>query len=638
MSETPRRAKGPASMVKVTKKSKSDTTSTGESSAMSSIPEGSSLLLDGSDEEGDPTLHRNSKSNTEQTSNQGSSEQDEIAELMVKGNTDQKLNFILAKMFQQDTDNKVLLQRLERVESSNVAKELYPSKKHQKVKKHSILDSVTESAQKGNWKEMTKNLATKGRSGGDPDNDPSDDSDSDFSDSSSGSNSHASQEQDPDEGSRGNAPGNGKDKDGDDKKYSNSLFKTLDSTRKRAAQTIVQVTRVEKEFNLKIYHFILHHVCRIMRSIIQFQETEGIAVNMSRVLMPNVKQHLAIKYKITNDDLQTMELSTLFTFIAKETKVHNKIKFYKELQKTMAGFELMDFAKVHPWNYEKYYFQQLKLADDFETAVRLMLIENKKCCPDLSIKKDGLISLFQSFHSDDYWRTAWSEMTKRYSKIDKFLEDYRRVALMFYQVNQSYSTLPHIRSKPSAESHSKSNDKEKKYYDTKRAIGKSFRANDRNNDLHHLDEAGNLDSMMDRGFDLYPSEDEHEDDTWVNANPENAKDSSSKVDEGEDSMSEASNESEDEPDSDERLLAAFNDHQQASGRTDPKEFACLRKILSGKCEKSDCPYGHRRDVLVKGAANMIDKLKAFQNAQGEPNRTGKAHTPYKVLQKDKYKH
>jgi hypothetical protein len=61
----------------------------------------------------------------------------------------------------------------------------------------------------------------------------------------------------------------------------------------------------------------------------------------------------------------------------------------------------------------------------------------------------------------------------------------------------------------------------------------------------------------------------------------------------------------------------------------------LRKLLSGKCDNIDCPFGHRRDVLVKGATDMKGKLSAFLSAQGTSNsETNKA--PYKILTKDKY--
>ena len=73
-----------------------------------------------------------------------------------------------------------------------------------------------------------------------------------------------------------------------------------------------------------------------------------------------------------------------------------------------------------------------------------------------------------------------------------------------------------------------------------------------------------------------------------------------------DSLSVESNRSLDEQESVDmldRTLAAFGDHNMVKA----DKSTCLRKILSGKCDYEGCPYGHRREVLIKGAQDMKAK-------------------------------
>ena len=126
------------------------------------------------------------------------------------------------------------------------------------------------------------------------------------------------------------------------------------------------------------------------------------------------------------------------------------------------------------------------------------------------------------------------------------------------------------------------------------------------------------------------STDDSEESTWKNAPPNSNRPTLEDVDSGsesENSLSVASNEgAADDDDMLDGVLAAFNDHQV---KVDKKELPCLRKLMSGKCEMDACPYGHKREVLLKGAQNMKTKLTAFENAQGSA-------APFKVLSKEKY--
>jgi hypothetical protein len=123
------------------------------------------------------------------------------------------------------------------------------------------------------------------------------------------------------------------------------------------------------------------------------------------------------------------------------------------------------------------------------------------------------------------------------------------------------------------------------------------------------------------------------DDTWKNNTLTETSDTQAQLQlcDNEDSLSEASNEDQEEQDPDEamldNMLAAFADHRQE--KTDRKDHPCLRKIFSGTCNAEGCPYGHRLETLMVGAKDMIGKLNTFVKTQD----TG---APYKVLSKQKY--
>ena len=92
------------------------------------------------------------------------------------------------------------------------------------------------------------------------------------------------------------------------------------------------------------------------------------------------------------------------------------------------------------------------------------------------------------------------------------------------------------------------------------------------------------------------------------------------------SMSQEDSESEIEDSSiPEYLLAAFESHKKMEPK-DKRKFACLRKLLSGKCEKDDCPYNHTREVLTSGGKEIIDKVNEFLQSQGLPNKDNPSRT------------
>lgn len=406
------------------------------------------------------------------------------------------------------------------------------------------------------------------------------------------------------------------------------LFRNLDLSEKIAAKTVVNVTRVEKECNVKIEKFNLSTVCRAMKKIMEFQERENTVVNMAKVLSPSVKQHLRINNSVKTGDLTEMSMSTLFSVLAKQTRVHSKVQFYSELKDALSHIQLIEWDKITPANHETYYFQQLNLVEDFNIVLKIMLQENKEFCPAVNDKENGLIRLFRSFHSYGYWKYLWSGMKQRYRRMEDFTDEYQDKALEQYQLSTALKEIPYHSYA------SKNSNKEDSYFKKKREISNSFNKNKSSSKFTYNSKQNILHNI---NASHYDSDDNSVDSVWKNSNPVVSNEHAHEDDyNSEDSLSIASNESKEVDDSEEDLhtsLLAFAKHGEA--KTDKKDLPCLRKLMSGKCDLLDCPYGHRREVLLEGAQNMKGKLQAFMDTQGEPNK-GSSKPPYKVLTKDKY--
>jgi hypothetical protein len=474
----------------------------------------------------------------------------------------------------------------------------------------------------------------KSSSGGDDSS--SDSSSSSSSSSDSSSDSDANDDDDNESGrysSRNNKKSDGRRKDkGKDNSHSkNRLFKSLEATEAKAKQAKVTVFKQEKECSVRIVDFNLSNLCRAMKSIISFQEREGTAVKLTKILSAQCKTHLRIGYNVTTTDLINMPLSTLFNIMAQETKVLNKIQFHRELKESLSHIKMMSQENLGPDTHETFYFQQLTLTEDFMMLLRLMLVENKQHCPKIINKDLGLIKLFSSFHPRGYWEHIWNEMTQvRYKTMKEFIDEYEELAMQHYKLSTAFKELPY-----NVNAKKQSSDKEKKYYDFKRETTKNLNRSS----SYPVKDKPKYNSFNNINHEDGCSSDNDGDPNscWVNAPAEpvaSEQASRDKANDSDDSLSQASNET--EPDEDEAMLTenlmAFADHNVSR---DKKDLACLRKIMSGKCEREDCPYGHKREVLMQGAANMSAKLKAFQDSQ-KGNAQGNAGPPYKVLQKDKY--
>lgn len=505
------------------------------------------------------------------------------------------------------------IERLEATHEQSQAQRKLKFHEKKKKKKTSVLDSMKKSMQKRNWQDLSEQ-----EGGSSPD-----DSSSSSSSSSENSDSSSNSSTDTDSSTVVKAgSGSAKSRKGKDKGKQKidsppprasltGLFKDLDKSTAAASTQQVTITRVEKECNIRIKDFNLASMARAMKKIMEFQEKENTKVNMNKVLDYNVKQHLKILYNVQPSDLSSMPMSTVFGILARETKVHNKVSFYTELYNALSHIKLMEWNTVNTNNHQEFYFQQLELADTFMIMLKLMLKENVSFCPAVNDKPNGLIRLFADFHNRQYWKHMWSSMKQKYTRMDVFVLEYKNKALEQFKTSQIMQVIPYH--DPSKGDAKKLAEKEKAYYDKKREISKGInRGSYSRNSLNHL----SLDNDSDADSD------DSEGSVWRSANPENGRGKASKIEDEEDSLSEEEEEeksSDTQEEKDENMLdtflAAFGE-QKTVVKADKKDYPCLRKILSGKCDYEGCPYGHARNVLLKGAQEMKGKLDAYISSAG----------------------
>ena len=576
------------------------------------------------DEDGNPILETSEKSDSDEK------EQSE---------GDVMMNYLREMRDEFRSDMAFLGSRIEHLESQSNpkdnSKDVKTPRQHRDKKKEpaNLLKSVAESSVKRDWRKMFNSKKTGAE-------EEEDDEDHYTNEEYSSNSDHSDQESHYEEFS----PTQSRERESKEKEDNNEdrraerekiaslghLFRSIDASEQRVAKTVVNVTRTEKECNVRIDKFTLGPVCKAIKAILEFQEREGTKANMAKILSTSCKKHLKLKYNISSTDLPDMPMSMLFAVMSRETKVHSKVQFYDELKAAVGNVQLMDWdSKVNASNHEEYYFQQLSLAHDFMRIFRLMLPENKEYCPSVNDKENGLIRLFRSYHSRSYWKYLWPSMRQRYRTMQDFIEEYTDKAMQQYQLSQAMKSIPYSAS-------NKSSDKEKQYYDKRREISKTFNSNYNSYSNKSYDKSKKTHSFSNINQEHSDSESDSDQSTWRNANPVESNEEQV-ISNDEDSLSEASNEGEDTKEDEDMLdnmLAAFANHSEV--KADKKDYPCLRKILSGKCEMESCPYGHRRETLLKGAQDMKAKLSAYLSAQGDPNAKGSTGPPYKVLQKEKY--
>jgi hypothetical protein len=213
--------------------------------------------------------------------------------------------------------------------------------------------------------------------------------------------------------------------------------------------------------------------------------------------------------------------------------------------------------------------------------------------------------------------------------MQDFMTAYNDVAQQQYEMSMAVKELPYYSNTANT-----AEAKEEKYYETRRHIDKSLNRNANYN--RNVNKHSSLNHVQ---LNEHSDSEDSCDSNWAEVIPITAEagtDDKQATQLEEDSEEELYDSGDDEVYK--LTLNAFGDHQ--AQKLDKKDLACFRKITTGKCELEGCPYGHRRDVLIKGANDMKAKMKAFLDSSGGPPPVSKDNppggAPYMVLNKEKY--
>ena len=413
--------------------------------------------------------------------------------------------------------------------------------------------------------------------------------------------------------------------------YISKVYNDLDRSTKAAKQNQVVIMRQEKECKVKINKLELGSVASAIRGILEFQEQEGTPVNMMKVLSPSVREYLRTKYRASPEDFREWSVTDLFKVMARETVVTNAISFYEQLKAAMQHKTVMPWSSVTPLNHETFFLHQIRFIDEFKTILKLMLENNANCCPQVDTKKYGLLYLFRELNNPDYFDEVYNGLLKRarYDNMFKFFDEYRKAIGNHYQLSLLVKDVPY-----SAHKQSKSK-REETYHQEKRRITKQLNSTSGNKysgrgsnsrfqdhrELNHITSTHDEDEVDDEDHDV-----------WRNTGPEGQ----SEDYQDEDSVSVASNETESEDedqkdskaddDFNQQLAAMENEYRhKATGSSNAKKsYACLKKILSGNCDRPNCPYDHRPEKLKEAAKDVETKANAFLKSQAnKPSNTSK---------------
>ena len=420
--------------------------------------------------------------------------------------------------------------------------------------------------------------------------------------------------------------------------YTSRVYNDLDRSTKAAQQTQIVIMRQEKECKVKISQLELASVANAIHGILEFQEQEGTPVNMMKVLSPSVREYLRNKYRVAPEDFRAWSVTDLFKIMARETVVSTSIAFYDHLRSALINKKVMPWSSVTPLNHETFFLHQIRFIDEFKTILKLMLENNARNCPKVDTKPYGLLRLFRELNNPEYFDEVYNGKLKRayYDNMYEFFDEYRKAISEHYQVSLLARDIPYA-------SHKRNNYKpsrEDEYHHTKRRITKQldnkapyskssssqaskYPARGSNTRYQSTRELNHITST-------HEDDDDEEQDVWRNAGPEGHGEDN----QDEDSVSVASNETdsdeEDQKDNqaddfDQQLAAMENDYRKGSNSSSTgKSYACLKKILSGNCDRPNCPYDHRPEKLREAAKEVEAKASAFHKTPlNKPSHTSK---------------
>ena len=389
------------------------------------------------------------------------------------------------------------------------------------------------------------------------------------------------------------------------KKATGKLLKELKRSTEAVSDQQVIVMRKEKECHITIDKFQLSKVAKAIRDIMDFQEEEQTTVRVQKVLSRQLKHHLLVKYNKSPADLAVMDIDDLFGIIAMETKVYSSVAFYEELKQSLAHSYVMDWSKVSAVNFEVFYFQQLKLIDNFKRMLQIMLVCNQRWCPRVDDKEYGLIRLFKSLNDPYYVKYAFGCMPSlKFDKMDEFFVEFQKTLLDHYETSLVYREFPFM-------NNIQHKNKLKDFHEKKRQSSyqeKSGKTAYKSNHVSHVRMKDSDEESLDP-YDLDIMSDEDMPELKGDSDDESVTDEVTKP------LSTTSDKEESsrpekvlEPTEGDDLLAVM----QGQSSDKPREaYGCMKKMLHGKCDRIGCKYSHNESAMLKTARDMKEKLDAY---------------------------
>ena len=444
--------------------------------------------------------------------------------------------------------------------------------------------------------------------------------------------------------------------------YLSRVYDELDNSTLVASRNQVVIMRQEKECNVRINRLELGTVANAVRKIKRFQEREQTVVNMMKVLDDSVQDYLKLKYKVSPQDFCSWKVSDLMKIMANETTVTGVVPFYDQLKSAIRNKDLTQWSTVNPQNHETFYLEQVRFIDEFRTIFKLMLTGNARHCPQTNLKRYGLLSLFKELNNPSYFDHIYNGPLKqqKYNNMYDFLDAYLKAIHDHYQLSIVIKDLPYEfnkQLKQQGNSH-----KQDAYYQSKRNVTKqldqktNYKFNKSSNYANKFNSqrsssGSNYRDRKELNHITSAIDEDDEQDIWRNVGPEGQ----TQDYQDEDSVSVASNETKsdiDEDDNDQedniantadddfdqQLAAMEGSNHLSSGKNNTSNsnapYACLKKILTGKCEKPNCPYDHNPHRLREAAQDVASKASNYLKTSSSKQVSNK---PSALMVRDKGK-
>ena len=428
-------------------------------------------------------------------------------------------------------------------------------------------------------------------------------------------------------------------------KKAGKLFRDLKKSSEVASAKTVTITREERRCHVRINDFKLGKVAKAIKDILEFQEQEETEVRIQKVLSTSLKAHLRNVYSITHAQLAQMDVSDLLLIVAQETKVFNCVAFYNELRDSLKHIQIMDWKYVNAVTFEAFYHQQLNLMQSFQTMLSIMLVSNKTWCPRIDDKEYGLIRLFKTLNDGTYVKYVLGCMsTNKFDSMSEFFKEYSAVLLDHYQVTIAYRQLPMESTTMFQQKHEDYLKRRKELFSqqsNKPSLNSRVDSKPRVSQVSHLDtydeSGGNYNDEWDDNDGYVPNDDDLWDapsETWRSSNLEvhDDKQVAMMTDVKPMSGNDAAVDGERRVNSD-RSLSAMHSRPTGAQNSKTDKYGCLRKIMYGKCDKTDCPYNHNAKCLLDSASEMRDKIDAYLKSAGSSEQRDKQPT---ILRRDHF--